>query len=115
MNRLLVIVFILINMPLWGQENCAKKGIELKGNVQIVAYNADLNVFIRKTDGLNIFPVTLVNSVWECGDWHIVDFNGDFTIKLVKYETEADIVIRLKESSLKEDFLKKYVTWELIL
>jgi len=113
MKRLLVILFITLSISAFAQDNCKLKDIELKGNVQIVEFNADFNVCIRKYESTNTFLVNLVNSPSTCGDWHIVEFNGDFTIKLVDNEAQADLVIKLKDNDLKDDFIKKYVTWEI--
>jgi hypothetical protein len=95
------------------QDNCKRKGIELKGNVQIVDFNADFIVFIRKYESTNTFLVNLVNAPSSCGDWHIVEFNGDFTVRLIDNEAQADFVIFLKDNDLKDDFIKKYISWEM--
>ncbi|MFP4023992.1 MAG: hypothetical protein ACLFVR_05650 [Thiohalospira sp.] len=114
MKKIILFLFIIIPIISYSQvENCKLNEIELKGNVQVVEHNADLNVYVSQYEGTNTFLVSLVYHPGHCGEWRIVEFNGDFTIRIVKYEAQADLVIKLKETDLKDEFVKKYIGWEL--
>lgn len=111
MKYLFIILFIISSCTSsFSQENnCILKGIELKGDVQVVKENADIKVYFSNTQTSNSFEVTLNQGVFKCGDWRIVEYTGNFSIQFVEYETHADIVIFIRENPFKDEFIKKYI------
>jgi hypothetical protein len=91
-------------------ENCEVKGIKLMGEVQVVESLADLNVYVSEYTGSWSFEVKITDGYpTSCCEWRINDeYMSDFTIKLVKYESSADIVITLKDNEASRAFIEKY-------
>ena len=113
-KAIIVILSVFISIVTNGQVvECKLKEIELKGSVQVVEYNANFRVYVRGYEGVNTFLVNIVNNPSHCGEWKIVDFNGDFTISIVDNPAQADLEIKLGFSDLNTEFIKKYIWYEL--
>lgn len=86
--------------------NCKFNDIYLAGYVRIVEHNADLNVYIDTLNTISPFEVELTDIPSECGQWRIVKYNADFTIRIMDYESGSDLIIRFKENQKSKKLLK---------
>ena len=87
--------------------SCEANGINLTGDVKIVEYNADINVYIDTLNTISPFEVELTEFPSRCGQWNIVEHNADFTIRVLEYEAGSDLIIRFKESRKSRALLNK--------
>lgn len=115
MERLkLTLILLAISLSGFAQlkpdENCEVKGIKLMGEVQVVESLADLNVYVSEYTGSWSFEVIITDGYpTSCCEWRVNDeYMGDFTIKLVKYESSADIVITLEDNEASRAFIEEY-------
>ena len=90
-----------------GNQNCMVNDIYLSGYVRIVDYNADLNVYIDSLNTISPFEVQLTDIPSECGQWRIVKYNADFTIRILQYEAGSDLTIRFRENKASKKLLKR--------
>ncbi len=87
--------------------NCKISDIYLAGYVRIVEHNADLNVYIDTLNTISPFEVELTDIPSECGQWRIVKYNADFSIRILEYESGSDLIIRFKENQKSKKLLKR--------
>lgn len=109
MKRFILIfgIILLANALALAQKDCTFKGIELKGDVEIVEFHADIDVYISEYSCSNCFTVEILPHTWKCGDWCIVEYHGKFSIRIVEYESSTTLSIFLKNMT-KEEFLAKF-------
>lgn len=102
----MVIAFAQDNSGI-SEKNCKINDIHLEGYVRIVEHNADLNVYIDTLNTISPFEVELTDFPSECGQWRIVKYNADFTIRIMDYESGNDLIIRFKENKKSKKLLKR--------